>query len=173
MPADSDKDSHAPGPISSDHGDALVKLQIGGDRIAVVVARTRSSTPTRLDAGSLERLFAILAHEPATERELESAIAEIEDLLTPVIRALPARRSLVASASEFPELVALKGSRLGEQTDLDVATVEEVFGRLAAMAYGTPASQVGIPEHRRFTATTLVLRELMHHAAFASVQIRS
>ncbi|MBL8830560.1 MAG: hypothetical protein JNM18_26540 [Planctomycetaceae bacterium] len=61
------------------------------------------------------------------------------------------------------------GSPDAETVELEISTVEDVFGRLASVAYGAPATQLGIPESRSFAAAVLVLRELMHHAGFASV----
>ncbi len=131
-----------------------------------------SFAPTIIEIGSLPRLLDILTHEPATESELESAIAEIEDMLTPAIRSLPKPGNLVISSPELREVVKVVGRRTDENVRLDISTVEDVFSRLAAVAYGTTATLLGISEHRRFAATVLVLRELMHHAGFASVEAR-
>lgn len=115
-----------------------VDLQMTGDRIALEVT-AGDTPPTLLEVGSFQRLLQVIAHEPATAGELENAIAEIEEMLMPVIRMLPKRGNLVTSASVFCALPQVVGRAGADQTPLEIATVEEVFGRLAALAYGTPA----------------------------------
>lgn len=147
----------------------IVRLQFAGDRIALEVTASGGTAPTTLDVGSLQRISAILVHEPATAQEIEAAIAEIEDMLTPAIRKLPKPATLMASVALFRTLPQILGRPEVNPAQLEVSTVEEVFGRLASVAYGTPATQMGIPESRSFAAAVLVLRELMHHAGFPSV----
>jgi hypothetical protein len=149
----------------------IVRLQLGGERISFDVTAGGGAAPVTLDVGSMERLCGILAHEPATAQEIETAIAEIEDMLTPAIRTLPKGAELVTSASGFQALrQVLALSHVGN-AQVEVSMVEDVFGRLAAVAYGTPANQMKIPESRSFAAAVLVLRELMHHAGFPSVRL--
>ena len=150
-------------------GEPNVRLQFVGNRIALEVTTSAKSAPTTLEVGSFQRLFEILVHEPATANEIEAAIAEIEDMLMPAIRALPKHGHLMTLASPFDALLQAVGRPDADTVQLEISTVEDVFGRLASVAYGTPATQLGVPESRSFAAAVLVLRELMHHAGFGSV----
>lgn len=159
----------SPGESFAAPGGSIVHLQLTGDQFALEVTTGANAKPTTLEIGSMQRLLKILAHEPASATELEAAISEIEDMLTPAIRAMPTQAQLVAAPVLFDPLLKALGRVRGLTTHLEVSMVEEVFGRLVSLAHGTPASLLEIPESRNFAATVLVLRELMHHAGIPTV----
>jgi hypothetical protein len=40
------------------------------------------------------------------------------------------------------------------------------------LVHGRPAASTDLPNDKHFAATLLILRELMHHLQFGSIQIR-
>lgn len=148
------------------------RLRICGDRVLLDVARGIASPElATLDAGSLQRILAHLDHAPPTAAELESAIQQIEDDLMPVLRSLPDHGRLATSAPEFWEVVTVAGLGGSPEVELDIATIERLFNRLADSAYGVPAARSGMPAHRSFAAVVLLLREILHHGGFDSVRV--
>mgnify|MGYP001485367522 CR=1 FL=1 len=148
------------------------RLRIRSDRVLLDVARSIASPESAThDAGSLQCILAHLDHAPLTAAGIESAIQQIEDGLMPVLRSLPDHGQLVTSAPEYWKVV--KAARLGgsPEVDLDIATVESLFNRLADVAYGMPAARLGIPAYRSFAAVVLLLREILHHGGFGSVRV--
>lgn len=151
---------------------STTRLRICGDRVLLDVAGGIASPETAtLDAGSLQRILAHLGHAPPTAVELESAILQIEDDLMPVLRSLPDHGQLVTSAPEYWDVVTVAGLGGLPEVDLDIATVESLFNRLADVAYGMPAARLDIPTHRIFAAVLLLLREVLHHGGFGSVLV--
>ena len=148
------------------------RLHICGDRVLLEVANGIASPGTiALEAGSLQRILAHLGHVPPTAGELESAIMQIEDDLMPILRSLPNHTQLVTFAPEFWEVVTAAGLGGSPEVNLDIATVEMLFNRLADVAYGVPAARLGIPTTRTFAAILLVLREVLHHGGFGSILV--
>jgi len=148
------------------------RLRICGDRVLLEVAKDIASPGSAtLDVGSLQRILAHLGHVPPTAGELESAILQIENDLMPVLRSLPDHSQLVTSAPEYWEAVTVAGLGGSPEVNLETATVEMLFNRLADVAYGIPAARLGIPTNRTFAATLLLLREILHHGGFGSVLV--
>ncbi|GAA4499464.1 hypothetical protein [Pseudaeromonas paramecii] len=123
----------------------------------------------RLLQGDEERLqlswssiAAWLKDEPASEGQLELAIAFIEDELMP--RLPPAAGGLLALPPDLWQ--ALLAVSPVTTVPLSTEAVEGLFHRLAALAWGQPASQLGLPADRQFASRLLLIRELLHHGGF-------
>ncbi|MFH5883960.1 hypothetical protein ACG2F4_06580 [Halalkalibaculum sp. DA3122] len=151
----------------------ITNIQVKGKQfILEIVESGEKGATTAIEAGNIQTILDNLKHEPAEAIELEAAIADIEDQLMPIIRDLPKRRCLVTSEETFWSIAKVAGCNTDDNLQLDIATVEEIFNRLADVAYGTPASRLGVPENREFAAAVLFLRELMHHAGFKCIILR-
>jgi hypothetical protein len=144
-------------------GNGVVKLRFADDRIRLELA------DASLPLGSFTQLLALLPHEPPTAGELENAIAEIEDRLMPVLKALPAARRLSSDEALLHELAAHMTPPA--TTTLDIDAVERLFNRLADVASGLPAARAGIPPERAFAAALLLVREVMHHGGFPALAL--
>ncbi len=107
-------------------------------------------------------IAAWLKDEPATDAQLEQAIAFIEDELIP--RLPQAAGGLLALPPDLWQTL-LAVSPVTE-LPLRLETVEGLFNRLAELAWGRPASQVGLPVDRGFASRLLLIRELLHHGGF-------
>lgn len=124
-----------------------------------------------LDVASL--LASGLRHFPPSEHTLEHAIALVEDALMPLIPVLqrhPLDR-LHCEGAFMPELGRATGvDPTAETVHLSIATLEDLFNRIADIAAGMPARTLHIPESTGFVATVLVSRELMHHAGYLQLE---
>ncbi len=140
-----------------------------GNILLRMINREDLFNQTTLQAGSMQQILSHLQSEPATAFELEAAIATIEEKLMPVISSLPEHRSLVTSESVINQIAGLASDT--NESRLEVTDVERLFNRLVDVAYGTPATILGIPESREFAAALLYLRELMHHAGFTYITL--
>ncbi len=112
-------------------------------------------------------------HQPPSEHELESAIAFVEEAVMPLAGVLPPETKLITSDAMAVRLRALvQRATPGEApAALTLAQVEHVFGELAAVSLGRPASSSRFPADGPFVAYVLVLREFMHHLAFEAIGI--
>ncbi len=113
-----------------------------------------------------------------TPLEMEAAIAQVEDEVYLAHRQFQplaaagsgplAWWSVDAALIELAELAGVPG---GAHTVLTLDAVERLFQRLAYVAEGRPAAVEGLPERASFAAALLVLRELMHHMPFATLNL--
>lgn len=165
-------DARKPAMATQPGNGPTTRLRLCGDRVLLDVAGGIASPESAtLDAGSLQRMLAHLGHAPPTAAQLESAIQQIEDDLMPALRSLPDDGRLVTSAPALWEVVTVAGRGGSPEVELDRATVERLFNRLADAAYGVPAARSGMPVHRSFAAVVLLLREILHHGGFDSVRV--
>jgi len=103
-------------------------------------------------------------HEPPAPLEIENAIAAVEDEVGRTHSAIPKGGALLTRDPAILEIALAAGIAQSAETRLTIDAVEHMFTRLAAGARGLPAGH-------EFSATLLILRELMHHLGFASVLI--
>lgn len=110
-------------------------------------------------------------HQPPSELELESAIAVVEDAVMPLAKVLPPSTKLVSSDAIALRLLALVQPAGQATAVLTLQQVEHVFGELVAVSLGRPSASSGVPTDGPFVSWVLVLREFMHHLAFADISI--
>lgn len=154
-----------------------VALHLGDEASALALGQ--APLPERviaMDLGLVTLARRFFATERPGELAIETAIAEVEDLIMPLRQALPPESQLVSTDPAVAELAQQAGLSLTEgPADLDRDTVEALFNRWAALALGRPASQdalpIGGPVAGRFAATLLVLREWLHHLPQATLTV--
>jgi hypothetical protein len=149
----------------------VTRLHLRDERIMLEVLGGHKRGAQAIDAGSARKVLERIRHEPATADELESAISDIEDDLMPAIGQLPTHRRLVTSEPGVLRIAKLLGSPDPSAARLELAEIEQLFNRLADVAYGMPAAALGILTDRSFAATLLIVREVLHHGGFASVEV--
>lgn len=118
-----------------------------GDFILEVVNGNEPVDQAVIKAGNIQQILKLLKPEPAEAIELE-AIADIEEQQMLVINNLPRHRCLATSEQAFWNIARVAGFDSEDRLKLYVDTVEEIFNRLADVAYGTPASRLNIPGTR-------------------------
>jgi hypothetical protein len=100
---------------------------------------------------------------PPSPMELEVAIAEVEDVVMPLAKLLPAGAAFFVSSPGAE--MALAGDAL------DLAHIEDRFNTLAAHSHGRPFSSDDPSIQPEAAALLLILREAMHHLGFSKVQL--
>ncbi|GKX54542.1 hypothetical protein SOASR030_06540 [Leminorella grimontii] len=104
-----------------------------------------------------------LQHEPALAAELELGIEIVEDVIMPERKKLAGEIALTTDSAvirRIPTLTAINSTR---ENYVSVEQVEDVFNQLADIVNGSPALRKAIPYDAEFTATLLIVRELLHH----------
>ena len=119
--------------------------------------------------GSVASIRHALGQENLNELKLEVAIAQVEDLIMPMISRLPANVKLEIHGAELVKIVDLLCE--GNGADIHIEAVEHLFNQLAHYASGAhvawphrvPATQVSLG--------LILLREVMHHIGLRSVSV--
>lgn len=128
-----------------------------------------------LPVGARTLAESCLAHNPPTPGELENAIEVVEDALMLGLREagtnLAAGGTLYCNDIAIREIASMAGLLQNGGAVLGVGTVEDLFGQLAAVSQGRPASSSGIKTDGMFAATLLILREIMQHLHFAKLNV--
>ncbi|SYZ51388.1 hypothetical protein CPBF426_10020 [Xanthomonas arboricola pv. juglandis] len=103
---------------------------------------------------------------------LEVAIATVEDEVMKDWGLPPLADHLLYADEALLEVVLASGFRMvAGRVELDLQAVEGLFGRLAAVSYGSTARQQGLPHDADFAARLLILREILHHMRFIGVAL--
>lgn len=98
------------------------------------------------------------------DADLENAIASIEDELARVGATALKEATMHSSDVALHALFSAAGIDPSSGSALSLGAVENLFTRLAAGGRGLPAEP-------RFSATVLILRELMHHLEVGSLLV--
>jgi len=95
--------------------------------------------------------------------ELENAIAAIEDEIARAGSSVAADPVVSTAEETIRDIALAAGIARSDEMVLTIAAVENSFERLTRAP--------GIPGDRRFAATLVILREVMHHLGIGSVVI--
>lgn len=122
----------------------------------------------------LEALAArVLRHTPPTGAQMEQAIMELEDAIAPHIALARACHALplqvMGDAWAQPLLQQMRG--LSPAHVVSTPQWEQVFERLTRLVEGAPIASAGVPLEMPLWVAVVLVRELLHHAGFAQVQI--
>jgi hypothetical protein len=101
------------------------------------------------------------------ELKLEVAIAEVEDLIMPMIRCLPANVKLEIHGAELVEIGQLLSEHNG--TAISIEAVEHLFNQLAHYASGARVTWPHRVPATQISPGLVVLREVMQHVSLRSV----
>lgn len=148
-----------------------VTLQLGAQRGAVWINDFSSGRPgVQLDLGWSNVLPGPLHTSPPRPIDLETAIQNIEEHVMPLSRIIPAGSSLqlACAGMDAPDLLSAMPIAANVYS-LD--EFESVFGRLCAIAEGSPAGANNLLIEPATAASLLIIRELMHHARLQSVSL--
>ncbi|HET7670455.1 MAG TPA: hypothetical protein VFK84_08600 [Burkholderiales bacterium] len=134
-----------------------IDLRVGADQTTLGAAT--------LDIGWRTISHVHLKSDPASPLDLENAIAAIEDEIARVHQAVERDSTVVTTDTDetIREIALASGVRAGAGMALSPEAVERAYARLTGRA--------GLPGTRRFAATLLILRELMHHLQIGRIVI--
>lgn len=102
-------------------------------------------------------------HEPALAAELEFGIEIVEEIIMPERKKLIGEIALTSSNSVIQHIPSLTAIPSTQEGCISVEQVEDVFNQLADIVNGSPAAGKAILYSAEFTATLLIVRELLHH----------
>ena len=151
---------------ASDQSRSL-QLRLQGDRLDFIASAGGGRGHS--DGGSASSIRAVLAQGRLTEASLENTIAHVEDLIMPILRALPASAQLKVSGAELERAFQLLPVADGDAASTE--TLEGLFNELADYAGGSPVAwrHSSLPDD--VALGVVVLREVMHHGGFRSVSL--
>jgi exopolyphosphatase/pppGpp-phosphohydrolase len=140
-----------------------------------LIASGQEATPENiwlLGIGSEKTSQEFFTHNPPTPGEVEEAIQTVEDEVMTLSKLLPAGSALYTADKAIRQIALLK-DRAENTTEIILSRpdMEQIFGRLAAIISGRPASSDILPSDNAFAATLLILREVMFHLKFTEIRI--
>lgn len=106
-----------------------------------------------------------------TPLELETVIAEVEDIVMPLAAKVPADLVLHLSGPAVALLADQIGHTRAGRVDVGVDEFEAVFNELAALSLGRPLSQTTLPLGPGLSVSVVVIRELLHHLRFRGLSM--
>lgn len=139
--------------------DALTFIASAGDGRNHRVVRSVSNIRDALGQGNLN------------EARLEVAIAQVEDLIMPVLRSFPPKTRLEIGGSELAGIFRLLSPNAGEVVPIE--SVECLFNQLADHAAGSAVAWRQPLSPEQVAMGLVVLRELMHHGGCPIVSLFS
>lgn len=149
-------------------GSAQALLHIGA-RESVVRVGGASGPVVHMALGYAGVPATLFRGDIPTALELEDAVAAVEDEVMPVVRQLADVTELITTD---PGLCALTAAaRVDAEGVLPVERIEWLFDELSRAALGGPVSGLPFTPSKRWAATLLILRELMHHGGIRALRI--
>jgi len=103
-----------------------------------------------------------------TEAETEYAINFIEDHLMSNKEFINHQEILVSQSKSLADVLSKNGLLQGEHSR---KTIEDLFNNYARIVMGTPSTLIDIEITKEDFAALLVLREVLHHLNFESIDI--
>lgn len=153
-------------------GKPLTLIEIGRERTTLVSSRDDTAYGAiALNIGFLKTAKEFFQHNPPTPRELEEAIATIEDELARA-RAIVVNDSMLITTDKVVlEIAHTAGIGSVSEPMLSIEVVEQLYQRLAAVTSGAPPTQEETKLYAVHAATIVILREAMHHLRYAEIRV--
>lgn len=153
-------------------GESLTLIEIGRERTTLVSGKDDTAYDAiALNIGFVKTAKEFFKHNPPTPRELEEAIATIEDELARA-RTIVVNDSMLITTDKVVLGIARTagiGSVNGPMLSIEV--VEQLYQRLAAVSSGAPPTQEETKLYAEHAATIGILREAMHHLRYAAITV--
>lgn len=145
-------------------------LGIGVRQTTVVSGRSDAPESCEtLSVGTRSLADAHFRQSPPLPIDIERAIYEIEDEVMRIRKTIPTDAMLITTDKGMRPVTVAADTVSSDASVLSIATVEQLYQRLAAIAEGRPVAQDDIPVDAAFVARVLILREFMHHLAFTEI----
>jgi exopolyphosphatase/pppGpp-phosphohydrolase len=147
-------------------------LHISSDCTAIASGHDELVDIKILGIGSEQVATNFFKHNPPTPGEVENAIQTVEDEVMSLSKLLPTNSYLYTSDNTIRTISMQKSTSFDEvEVTLTRPEMEQIFGRLAAIISGRPASSDSLPTEITFASTLLILREIMFHLNFTYIKI--
>jgi len=118
---------------------------------------------------SISGIRSLLEQGGLTEASVENAIAQIEDLVIPIIRSLPSSKELKVSGLELARIMSLLPEP--ESDTVPIESVEDLFNQFADHVGGSPVAWNHTLSPAHAALGLIALREVTHHGAFRHVSL--
>lgn len=143
-----------------------VLMRLDGGTLSLLA---HGNTGQRVE-GSIAAVRTGLVRSPLHEGRLELAIAQVEDLIMPMLRTMPPAATLEVLGTELVAVVDLLAQGDGGGTGaVRIEAVEHLFNQLADHAAGSAVAWRHPVPAASVALGLLVLREVMHHGGFEAV----
>lgn len=153
-------------------GEPVTLIQIGRERTTLMSGRDDTARDAiALNIGFLKTAKEFFQHSPPTPRELEEAIAAIEDELARAQTAIADDSNLVTTDNVVLEIARIAGVAAASEPILSIEAVEQLYQRFAAIASGAPTTREEAESYAAYAATILILREAMHHLRYSAIVV--
>lgn len=152
----------------------FILLHIGGNYIIAAKYTAEDNHPyeiMQLSIGYETISQNIFRHNPPTSSEVEEAIMVTEDQIMNASREHIFNKCQIITSDTIVKEIASNRDKYEKDKIVNLHEVEAVFSRFAAIVCGRPASLDDLPLNNKFTASLLILRELMHHLNFNEIAI--
>jgi hypothetical protein len=147
--------------------DAYIELRVQADELTFIPSGDSGSGQNH--HSSLSSVRKVLAQYGVTEAGLENAINQVEDMIMPIIRALPECVQLKVSGSELENVFPLLPVTSGPVVSIEL--VESLYKELEGYAAGSPVAWRHDVSPDDVALGLVVIREVMHHGGFRSVSM--
>lgn len=144
-----------------------IRLQLDEDQLTFIF--TTGGVPTQSIHGSVSGTRHALEQRHLTCARVEEAINEVEDLLMPMLRALPACTELKVSGPELETVFEILST--DKDAVIALASVETLFNEFSSHAGGSPIAWHHSASPAHVALGLIVLREVMHHGGFTTVSL--
>jgi len=144
-----------------------IRLQLEGDQLTFT-APTGGGQDQSIQ-GSVSSIGSALVQGNLTGAKIEDAINQVEDLIMPILRSLPASTDLRVSGPEVEQVFHMLSAT--DDTVVSIESVERLFNQLADHAGGSPFAWHQAESPARVARGLVILREVMHHGRFCSVSL--
>ena len=151
--------------ISSDK--ALTLLHIGALRTII----TTGIDALVLAIGTEKTGQEFFHHAPPTPEEVENAINVVEEEVIRAYKMTGKRSILCTTDNSIREIAQLAGVLEQPEMLLSREAMESLFNRLAALSMGRPTAKDDLRVDASFSATILILREIMFHLGFKFINV--
>jgi len=141
-----------------------IGLQLEGDQLTFTAPTVSESIH-----GSVSRIRNALEHGHLTGARVEDAINQVEDLIMPMLRSLPASTELKVSGTELVQIFHMLSAT--DDSVVPIESVESLFNQLADHVGGSPIAWHQSVSPARVALGLVMLREVMHHGGFGSVSL--
>jgi hypothetical protein len=143
-----------------------IQLQLEGDQITFIAS---TGGPAQSIHGSVSGIRNALGQGKLSGARVEDTINQIEDLIMPILRSLPASTELRVSGPELVTVFHMLSAT--DDTVVPIESVESLFNQLADHVGGSPIAWHQAVSPAPIALGLVVLREVMHHGGFCTVSL--
>lgn len=145
----------------------VVQMRLKGNALTFIASVGEGKSQSVV--GSVSNIRDALGQGNVNEGRLDVAIAQVEDLIMPILRSFPATEKLEVGGAELAGVFRLLSATSSEAVPIEA--VERLFNHLADHAVGSPVAWRQSMSPSQVALGLVVLREVMHHGGYSSFSL--